>query len=62
MKKINTQLRFSSINLIIYIAGIILLTTLFKIQVIDGLSYREKSNTRLSKEVVIEPTRRKYFR
>lgn len=56
-KRVNVNIRFNLLSLIAYLAGAVLLITLFRLQVIEGLDYREKSNTRLAKEVTIEPTR-----
>lgn len=48
--KPNIKLRFNSLTTIIYILGIILLLQLFNLQIIHGEEYREKSNTRLTRE------------
>lgn len=49
--------RYSFYTFLIYLAGIILISYLFKLQVIEGETYRAQSNTRLTKEVAIEPSR-----
>ena len=46
----NIKFRFSSITTFIYILGIILLLQLFNLQIVHGDEYREKSNTRLTRE------------
>ena len=56
-KKEHRNLRFNIITIVVYIIGIILITTLFKLQIIDGPKYREMSNTRLSRESTLEPSR-----
>ena len=56
-KKENTNLRFNIIIIVVYITGIVLITRLFKLQIIDGAEYREMSNTRLSRESTLEPSR-----
>ena len=48
--KPNIKLRFNSLTTVIYILGIILLLQLFNLQIIHGEEYREKSNTRLTRE------------
>ena len=39
------------------LVGIIILTRLFSLQIVSGAEYRENSNTRLSRETVIDATR-----
>lgn len=56
-RKINIPIRFNLFNIIVYLSGLILIITLFNLQVIQGIAYREKSNNRLVKEVMIEPVR-----
>ena len=56
-KKENRNLRYNIIIIIVYIIGIVLIATLFKLQIIDGAKYRELSNTRLSRESTLEPSR-----
>lgn len=57
--KINKMVkhRYSFYTFLIYLVGIILISYLFKLQVIEGENYRAQSNTRLTKEVAIEPSR-----
>ena len=40
-----------------YIIGIVLLVQLFNLQIVHGEDYREKSNTRLSRESTLEAAR-----
>lgn len=56
-KQLNINVRFDFLTILTYVIGAILLLTLFKLQVIDGLTYRERSNARLVKEVDVEPVR-----
>lgn len=51
------KLRYNIINLIIYIVGIILVIQLFNLQIVNGKEYRELSNTRLTREIRVNPTR-----
>ena len=44
-----SNFRFNIITMLVYIVGIVLIVQLFNLQVIDGASYREQSNTRLSR-------------
>lgn len=56
-EKKNTKIRFNILIAIVYIIGIILLVTLFNLQIVHGEEYRETSNTRLSREKVITAAR-----
>lgn len=42
---------------LIYLAGIVLLLRLFDLQIVQGEEYREKSNTRLTRETTLEAAR-----
>ena len=55
MKNIN--LRLNLITVIIYVIGIILILQLFNLQILRGDSYREQSNTRLTRESKVEAAR-----
>ena len=57
IKKEYTNLRFNILIVIIYIIGIILISKLFELQIVNGASYRETSNTRLSRERTLEASR-----
>ena len=57
IKKENTNLRFNILIIVVYIIGIILISRLFDLQIVNGASYRETSNTRLSRESVLEAAR-----
>ena len=55
----STRLRFNILGTIIYLIGIVLLLQLFNLQIVHGAEYREESNTRLTKETVLEAARGK---
>ena len=52
-----TNFRFNIITMLVYIVGIVLLIQLFNLQVVNGESYREQSNTRLSRVSSIQAAR-----
>lgn len=59
-KKVNNisiNLRFNILTVLVYIVGIILIARLFSLQIIQGAKYREESNTRLTRESVVEASR-----
>ena len=49
--------RYNSMTIFTYIIGIILIIQLFNLQIIHGTEYREESNTRLTRESVLEAAR-----
>ena len=49
--------RFNIITILAYVIGIILIAQLFNLQVVNGETYREQSNTRLSRVTSIEAAR-----
>lgn len=51
------KLRYNIASIFVYIIGIILLIQLFNLQIVNGQEYREKSNTRLSRESVLQAAR-----
>ena len=51
------NVRFNVINVIVYLIGIVLIVQLFNLQVVHGESYREQSNTRLSRVSTIKAAR-----
>jgi len=57
ISKEQINLRFNMLTLLVYVIGIILLLKLFDLQIIKGESYREQSNTRLTRETTIEAAR-----
>ena len=56
-KKVNINMRFNILTVIIYIIGIILIAKLFSLQIVHGAEYREQSNTRLTRESTLEAAR-----
>ena len=56
-KRIDTNIRFNILSTIVYALGIIILVRLFSLQIVNGATYRETSNTRISRETTIEATR-----
>ena len=57
IKKEYTNFRFNVLTVLVYIIGIILIVKLFELQIVKGVEYREISNTRLSRESVLEASR-----
>ena len=57
IKKEYVNLRFNVLMVIIYVIGSILLLSLFNLQIVNGATYRETSNTRLSRESRLEAAR-----
>ena len=55
--KEQVNIRFNIINIIVYLIGIVLIVQLFNLQVVHGESYREQSNTRLSRTSTIKAAR-----
>ena len=53
----NIKLRYNITSALIYIVGIVLLVQLFNLQIIKGAEYRQKSNTRLTRETTLEAAR-----
>lgn len=53
----NDRIRYNFVTILVYIIGIILLMQLFNLQIIHGAEYRETSNTRLTRESVLEADR-----
>ena len=51
------NLRFNIIVILVYAIGIILIAQLFNLQIVNGESYREQSNTRLSRVIKIDSSR-----
>ena len=55
--KANLKLRYNIMITFVYIIGIVLLVSLFNLQVIHGQEYRDNSNTRLTRESTLEAAR-----
>lgn len=56
-RKGSINLRFNVLTILTYLVGIILIVQLFNLQIIHGSEYREQSNTRLTRESVLEAAR-----
>ena len=52
-----TRAKYNILTLFVYVVGIILLIQLFNLQIIKGQEYRQQSNTRLTRESVIQAAR-----
>lgn len=57
INKKNINFRYNSITIFTYFIGIVLIIQLFNLQIIHGAEYREESNTRLTRESVLEAAR-----
>lgn len=57
INKKNINFRYNSITILTYFIGIVLIIQLFNLQIIHGAEYREQSNTRLTRESVLEAAR-----
>lgn len=53
----NIKLRYNVITVLIYIIGSVLLIQLFNLQIVNGSSYRETSNARLTRESTLYAAR-----
>lgn len=53
----NGRVKYNILSMCIYIIGIILLIQLFNLQIIKGQEYRNQSNTRLTRESVLQAAR-----
>ena len=56
-----TNFRFNLITMLVYIIGIVLIVQLFNLQIVNGETYREQSNTRLSRVSSIKAARGSIF-
>lgn len=57
INKKNINFRYNSMTIFTYFIGIILIVQLFSLQIIHGAEYREQSNTRLTRESILEASR-----
>ena len=57
INKKSINFRYNCITILMYCIGIILIIQLFNLQIIHGGEYREESNTRLTRESVLEAAR-----
>ena len=55
--KANFNLRYNLLTAFVYLIGAILIIQLFRLQIVNGSEYRETSNSRLTRESVIEAAR-----
>ncbi|MCI8620907.1 MAG: hypothetical protein HFJ50_03835 [Clostridia bacterium] len=53
----NINLRLNALSILVYIIGGILIIQLFNLQIVNGASYRETSNTRLTRESTLYAAR-----
>jgi len=53
----SNKLRYNIVSILIYLVGIILLVQLFNLQIVNGEAYRERSNTRLTRETTLKAAR-----
>ena len=56
-KSKKSKLRYNIVSALVYLAGIILVIQLFNLQIVKGEEYRQQSNTRLSRDSVLEAAR-----
>ena len=54
---INFNFRYNLLSTLVYLTGIVLIVQLFNLQIVKGSEYREISNSRLTRESVIEAAR-----
>ena len=52
-----SKVRYNIVSAIVYLIGLVLIAQLFNLQIIHGAEYREKSNTRLTRESILEADR-----
>ena len=61
LDKTNTEhtnkIRYNIVTILIYIVGIVLLVQLFNLQIVNGEEYRDRSNTRLTRETTLKAAR-----
>lgn len=57
INKRSINFRYNIVTIFIYIIGIILIVQLFNLQIVHGAKYREESNTRLTRESILEADR-----
>ncbi len=57
INKKSINFRFNTMTIFTYVIGIILIIQLFNLQIIHGATYREQSNTRLTRESTLEAAR-----
>ncbi len=56
-RKENEKARYNILTILVYIIGIVLLAQLFNLQIVHGEEYRQTSNTKLTRESILEADR-----
>lgn len=56
-RKENEKVRYNILTILVYIIGIVLLAQLFNLQIVHGEEYRQTSNTKLTRESILEADR-----
>ena len=56
-RKENEKARYNILTILVYIIGIVLLAQLFNLQIVNGEEYRQTSNTKLTRESILEADR-----
>lgn len=56
-RKENEKVRYNILTILVYIIGIVLLAQLFNLQIVNGEEYRQTSNTKLTRESILEADR-----
>lgn len=56
-RKENEKARYNILTILVYIIGIVLLAQLFNLQIVNGEGYRQTSNTKLTRESILEADR-----
>ncbi len=54
---VRNNIRYNTLLVLIYLIGIIFVIALFKVQILDGPTYRENSNARLTRDTIIKAKR-----
>lgn len=57
INKRSINFRYNVVTIFTYVIGIILIVQLFRLQIIHGAEYRQESNTRLTRESILEAVR-----
>lgn len=53
----NIKLRYNALTVLVYVIGVVLILQLFNLQIVNGATYRENSNTRLTRDSVLYAAR-----
>ena len=57
INKKDINFRYNMATVFTYVIGIVLIVQLFNLQIVHGAEYREESNTRLTRESILEAAR-----